>query len=99
MKKTINILTITFALITIFAFNLAPQAAITGQVTSDGKPLPGVDVSVKKSNQGTVSDMKGNYSLDVGGDADTLVFSNLGYQTQRVAIKGRKAINVQMKEE
>ncbi|MDF9799443.1 hypothetical protein OKW21_004706 [Catalinimonas alkaloidigena] len=101
MKKSVGFFSVTFIamLMAIFAFTMVPEATISGKVTSGGDPLPGVDVSVQSSNQGTVTNMQGNYSLEVGGEADTLVFSSLGYKTQKVAIGGRSTINVQLQEE
>ncbi|WPP49256.1 carboxypeptidase-like regulatory domain-containing protein [Catalinimonas niigatensis] len=98
MKKLIYMLPTLGMLIFLLAFH-APEATISGKVTSGSEALPGVDVSVQGSNQGTVTNMQGNYSLEVGNDADTLVFSSLGYQTQKVAIGGKTTINIQLKEE
>lgn len=101
MKKSVNIYSIALVivLIGIFAFTMIPEATISGKVSSGGDPLPGVDVSVQGSNQGTVTNMQGNYSLEVGGEADTLVFSSLGYRTQKINIGGKSTINVQLQEE
>lgn len=98
MKKILYTLPIFSMLLFLLAFH-APEATISGKVTSGGEALPGVDVSVQSSNQGTVTNMQGSYSLEVGADADTLVFSSLGYQTQKVAIGGKATINVQLREE
>jgi hypothetical protein len=84
-----------FALV---AFTSAQQQTISGKVTSGGEALPGVDISVQGSNQGTVTNMQGNYSLQVSGEADSLVFSNLGYETKKVAIGSKTSINVQLEE-
>jgi hypothetical protein len=98
MKKLISVVPILSMLVFLLAFHI-PKATISGKVTSGGKGVPGVDVSVQGSNQGTVTNMQGNYSLEVGAKADTLVFSSLGYKTQKVAIGSRTTIDVQLQEE
>lgn len=82
----------------LMAFSQMPEKDISGTVTSGGDPLPGVDVSVQGSNAGTVTNMKGEYSLQASA-GDTLIFSSLGYVDQKVAVSGRSTINVRMPEE
>jgi TonB family protein len=59
------------------------QQNITGQVTSmdDGSPLPGVNVVIKGTNQGTVTDVNGNYSVPSQGTSTVLEFSFIGMKT------------------
>jgi hypothetical protein len=61
---------------------------VRGTVISeeDGKPIPGVNVVVKGTTIGTVTDANGNYSLTLPNNASTLVFSFIGLITQEVAI-------------
>ncbi len=55
---------------------------VKGQVTSlDGEPLPGTTIMIKGTNIGTVSDLKGNYSLHVKSQHDVLVCSFIGFKT------------------
>lgn len=73
------------------------QQVITGQVSSEeGEPLPGVNVIVKGTTQGTVTDLDGNYRVNASADADSLSFSFIGYRTQTVAIGNRSNIEVQL---
>lgn len=73
---------------------------ISGTVTSvEGDPLPGVNVVIKGTNTGAVSDAVGNFRLTVPQDANVLVFSFIGFTTQEVEIGGRTSINVQMAED
>jgi hypothetical protein len=74
------------------------EKTVSGKVTSGGEALPGVDVSVQNSSRGTVTNMKGSFSISVGEKADTLVFSSLGYETRKVAIAGKSSVNVSLKE-
>ena len=71
------------------------QQTISGKVTSteDGSTLPGVNVIVKGTSQGTVTDIDGNYRLSVPEDAEILSFSFIGLEAQDVEINGRSIIN------
>lgn len=74
----------------------AQERSIRGKVTSakNKAPLPGVNVIVKGTTIGTATDGGGNYELNVPTDADTLVFTYVGYEQKQVAINGRSEINV-----
>ncbi len=74
------------------------EKQITGKVTSsdDGLPLPGVNVIVKDTNNGTVTDMDGNYKLSVPENAEALVFSFIGYTRKEVLIEAKSIINVEL---
>lgn len=79
--------------------NFAPpwqqQQTIQGTVTDEkGTPFPGVNVIVKGTSNGTVTNADGAYSLSVPSDANTLVFSFVGYFIQEVSIDGQTTINV-----
>jgi len=63
-----------------------------------GEPIPGVTISVPNTAIGTVSDMDGNYALVVP-EGSTLVFSFIGFVTQRIAIEGRSLVDVVMPED
>ena len=71
---------------------------ITGKVTSteDGEGVPGVNVVVKGTTQGTVTDVGGNYKIDVPSTESVLVFSSVGYITQEVAVGSRTVIDLAM---
>lgn len=65
----------------------AQSRNISGTITSRSEniPLPGVNVIVKGSTTGTVTDVEGNYSINAG-EADTLIFSYVGYTPEEVAV-------------
>lgn len=71
---------------------------IRGQVTSteDGSPLPGVNVIIKGTTTGTVSDDQGNYQIDVPNENPSLVFSFIGLQSTEINAGERKEVNVQL---
>ena len=63
---------------------------ITGKVTSteDGEGLPGANVIVKGTTQGTVTDVNGDYKIDVPSTESFLVFSSVGYQSEEIDVGG-----------
>lgn len=77
--------------------DVSEEKEISGKVTGfEGEPLPGVNVLVKNTNLGTVTNVNGEYSISVPDEATVLVFSSIGYQTMEVEIGGRSVINVEM---
>lgn len=68
------------------------SGTVTGQ---DAAPIPGVNVVVKGSTTGTVTDIDGKYSLDVPADG-TLVFTFIGLASQEVPVNGRTTVSVTM---
>ncbi|MFN2396775.1 MAG: SusC/RagA family TonB-linked outer membrane protein [Bacteroidales bacterium] len=90
-----------FFTILLFMGTLALNAqtrVITGKVTSseDDMPVPGVSIVVQGTTLGTVTDMDGNYSLQVPQEAQNLIFSFVGMARQEIGIAGRSTINVVM---
>jgi hypothetical protein len=75
----------------------AQEKTVTGRVTSadDGTALPGVNVVVKGSSSGTVTDAQGRYSISVGDNA-TLVYSFVGLTTQEVTVGNQSTIDVRL---
>jgi TonB-linked SusC/RagA family outer membrane protein len=71
---------------------------ISGQVTESesGNPLPGVNVYVKGTNTGDMTDENGNFSLSVADDAEILVFSFVGFEQLEVPIGERTTFDVQL---
>lgn len=98
MKKFRRISLLVIGLLMVSTqFLMAQERTINGKVTDQaGEPLPGVTVLVEGTQVGTVTDVDGDYSLDVPAERDTLVFSFVGMQTQRVPIQGRTSISVTM---
>lgn len=91
---------IAFTLILIVGINFQSFGqTVTGTVTDaqTGDSLIGVNILVKGTTTGTVTDGNGHYSLTVPSLRDTLRFSYIGYQTKTVTINGRTTINIQLK--
>lgn len=71
------------------------DVAVRGTVREEtGAALPGVNVVVKGTTQGTVTDGDGNFSLNVPSNESVLVFSFIGFVTQEVAVNGQSTIDV-----
>ncbi|MBR1950546.1 MAG: TonB-dependent receptor [Bacteroidales bacterium] len=94
MKKVI--LFVLFALCS--TMMLAQTITVKGTVigAEDGMPVIGAYVLQQGTNNGTSTDVDGNYSIEVPKDA-TLVFSSIGFTTQAVAVNGRAELNVLLK--
>ncbi|MBV6641256.1 MAG: SusC/RagA family TonB-linked outer membrane protein [Cyclobacteriaceae bacterium] len=93
MKKKL----LTLLLLTISASVAFSQRVISGKVTSDedGSSLPGVNVIVVGTQQGSVTDVDGNYTISVEPGA-TLRFSFIGHEDQEIAVGERSTINVEL---
>ncbi|WP_235296307.1 SusC/RagA family TonB-linked outer membrane protein [Portibacter marinus] len=72
------------------------QTTVSGVVTDNsGEPLIGATVLEQNTNNGTVTDIDGTYSISVGNNA-TLVFTYVGYREQEIAVDGQSNINVSL---
>jgi TonB-linked SusC/RagA family outer membrane protein len=71
---------------------------ISGQVYDEtGGGFPGVNVTIKGTTQGTMTDLNGNFKLNLQEPNQTLVFSYIGYETVEINTAGRKNIEISMK--
>src|SRR5690606_4272951 len=94
-----RILLITFMFVSALATeSWAQTRSVTGKVTSaeDGSTLPGVNVILKGTTTGTVTDIDGNYRITVPEDGGTLVFSFIGLATQEAVVGARSVVDIQM---
>jgi len=74
----------------------AQDKTVTGTVTDqDGLPLPGVNILVESTTNGTQTDFDGNYTIQ-GSEGQTLLFSYLGQKDVRELIGANNTINVKM---
>ncbi len=70
------------------------EITVSGTVTDEnGDPLPGATITVAGTTIGMVTDVDGNYTLDVP-DGATLVFSYIGYETARIPVINQNRIDV-----
>jgi len=86
-------------LLSVSMVNGQQQITVEGTVTDaeTGDPLPGVNIVIQGTTQGTTTDMDGNYSIEAPTDG-TLVFSFVGYQEQTLKVSGRKEINITLQQ-
>ncbi|MFO7853476.1 MAG: TonB-dependent receptor [Bacteroidota bacterium] len=73
------------------------ELVVTGKVTDeDGNPLPGVNIIVKGTTTGVVTDADGNYSIEVDDTDAILVFSFIGYHLQEIRVNNKTTIDVSL---
>lgn len=78
----------------------AQERTVTGKVSGDdGSPLPGVNVVIKGTATGTVTDINGQYTLGVPSSGGVLVFSFIGFVTQEIDIGQRNVVDVQLSQD
>lgn len=95
MKKLI----LLFGFFFVYLGGYSQTRIISGQVIDGSmkEPLIGVNIVLKGTSIGTVTDIDGNYSLEIEGDQGVLVFSYVSMKTLEENINGRSVINVSMK--
>lgn len=78
----------------------APQQStiITGQVVSmeNNEGLPGVNIVVKNTSDGTITDLNGEYRIEVPSPETVLVFSSVGFVTEEIVVGARTRIDIAM---
>ncbi|NJO70269.1 MAG: TonB-dependent receptor plug domain-containing protein [Bacteroidetes bacterium] len=84
------------SLIVIVPASVAQQFRVTGQVTDANtrEPLIGVNVIYEGSTIGVITDVNGNYTIEIPSSGGNLVFSYIGYLPQTIAVNGQTSINV-----
>jgi len=76
------------------------QKTVSGTVKSpDGEALIGVNIVVKGTSEGTVTDVDGKYSISISDENAVLVFSFVGYKQQEITVGEQTAIDVIMLED
>ncbi len=73
------------------------QHTVTGRVSdASGEALPGVNIILKGSTSGQVTDVDGRYSIGVPGSDGVLIFSFVGYISQEISVGNRTTIDVEL---
>ncbi|WP_089479534.1 SusC/RagA family TonB-linked outer membrane protein [Flavobacterium araucananum] len=83
-----------FLLGVILSGSILHAQTIKGLVQDIDGPMPQVNIAVKGTNNYAITDFDGNYTINSVESNAVLIFSYIGYQTQEVAITGRKDVNV-----
>ncbi|MFV0565308.1 MAG: SusC/RagA family TonB-linked outer membrane protein [Flavobacteriaceae bacterium] len=94
MKKLLQLFMLIFLSIVQYGF---AQKTITGVVSNNAMPLPGVSIVIKGTTQGTSTDFDGNYAINATS-GDVLVFSYVGMETQEIIVGAQSTINVDLQE-
>ena len=82
-----------------FSLSAMAQISISGTVTdATGETIPGVNVVLKGTGFGTVTNFDGKYSISVQDTENILAFSFVGYNTIEIQVGDRRVIDVQMRE-
>jgi TonB-linked SusC/RagA family outer membrane protein len=93
MKRVL--LGLTFSMLAVISL-MAQSRTVSGTVTSEDEPngIPGVNVSIKGTMVGTITDIDGTYSLSVPEGSNVLSFSFVGFTTQEKVIGNQSQIDV-----
>ncbi|MRS04681.1 SusC/RagA family TonB-linked outer membrane protein, partial [bacterium] len=78
--------------------SIMQQGSVTGIIkdASTGEPMPGVNISIKGTNTGTITDAEGRFSIEIANRDVTIVISFIGYATQEVSLDGRSNLDIAM---
>ena len=97
MKKNISKGLLILILLQCF-IGFAQEQIVTGKIiVEDNMPLPGASVLEKGTSNGVISDIDGNYTIQLKNANAILVFSYVGYETVEQTTLGKNLINVNMK--
>src|SRR5688572_19121055 len=93
-----NVLTFIFIFCFCLLASFAAQAqrTVTGKVLSgdDQSPLPGVNILVKGTTNGTITDASGAFSIPAVAESDVLVFSFVGFISQEMVVSSRTTFDI-----
>ncbi|MBA4744797.1 MAG: TonB-dependent receptor [Muricauda sp.] len=92
-----GILTLMVLLCT--AYGYSQTKTVTGTVSDNIGPMPGVNVLVKGTTNGVVTDFDGEFTIDDVSNEDILVFSYIGFVTQEVPVGTQEEINIVLNED
>jgi len=95
-NKLLQVAMVMLPLLLMSFWTFGQVVKVHGGVTDEsGEPLPGVNVVIKGTTQGSITDINGKYQIEADGKA-TLVFSFIGYNSRDEIIGNRKEINVKL---
>lgn len=96
-KRLLKVLTLLLPLLILSFWSYGQTRTVKGTVTDESNsPMIGVNVVVKGTTTGTVTDGNGNYSIDAPSADAVLEFSFIGYQTEEVTVGVQSQIDVQL---
>lgn len=100
MKNSTNFKYLLMLTLSMFAWSsiYAQEKSVSGKVTDldNEDPLPGVNVLVKGTSTGSITDIEGNYTIRVPDENSVLVFSFIGYLTKEITVGNQTTVNVDL---
>ncbi len=95
MRKYLLLIMISFVSMQLFG----QGRTITGKITDadNGEYMPGVTILLEGTQNGTISDFDGKYNINVPESGGTLVFSFVGYETQKITLGEKNVVYVSLK--
>jgi TonB-dependent SusC/RagA subfamily outer membrane receptor len=94
MTKNLRLLSLLF-LLTCQVMAFGQTRTVTGKVTDDtNAPLPGVSIVIEGTTTGAITNIDGNYSIELTAGQDILLFSFIGFDNQRVNVAGKTVVNI-----
>ncbi|WP_108422727.1 SusC/RagA family TonB-linked outer membrane protein [Flagellimonas amoyensis] len=81
------------------AYGFSQTKTITGTVSDNTGPMPGVNVLIKGTTNGVVTDFDGMFNIDGVSNSDVLIFSYIGFVTQEVTVGAQDVINIVLQED
>ena len=90
---------LTWIVLLCTAYGYSQTKTVTGTVSDDMGPMPGVNVLVKGTTNGVVTDFDGEFTIDDVSNDDTLVFSYIGFVSQEVPVGTQTEINITLRED
>lgn len=97
-KRLVLLVAVALLVSTVQVFAQGQNVIKGNIVDASGESLPGVNVSVKGTTNGTITDFDGNFTLSVQ-EADVLLISFIGYKAQEVPVAGKSVFNVILEED
>lgn len=94
MQKIYTFLVVLFGTLTL----QAQELQLFGTVSDNSGTLPGVSIIIQGTDLGTMTDIDGNFGINIK-EGQVLLFSFMGYQTQKLTYKGQRNINIVLQEE
>jgi TonB-dependent starch-binding outer membrane protein SusC len=99
-NSTLTINRWLWAILWLWSMSVSAQTIQGTVIDETNEPLLGASVTLEGTTKGSITDDKGNFTLDItGADKNSnLVFSFIGFETQKTSIDGRTSINITLKE-
>src|SRR3990172_7276896 len=84
--------------IVIVPSDFSQSQKVTGVVTdaTTGEKLPGVNILIEGTNTGVITDVNGRYSIELPSPNMVLLFSYVGYNTERIEVTGKSTIDISL---